>query len=358
MRIAILGSVATQIPPIGQAAIETLVNYQALGLAAKNHQILLFAPVGSSVSHPNIQLVPVGRGGTLSGQGKESEEGELEIGSSYKLRLEIAHLSILLQKLIDLKDEYDVILNNLRGEAVIFPVAKLLNKKVFHVMHMPLFDEIASVIKKYQTSLIAISIAQRKAYPDLNYAATVYNGVDPDLFSFNPKHLDYFLYLGSITPNKNPAAAVRVCRSLGVSLKIGGRIKDEKYYKKEIEPFVDGTQIQWIGEITQEEIIKMYQGAKAFLFPTLWEEPFGLVLIEAMSCGTPVIAYANGAIPEVVVNGRTGFVIEDNSEEKMMEKMKIIDSINRKNCREHVEKNFTIEKMVEGYNRALAGISQ
>src|SRR3989344_5302489 len=132
---------------------------------------------------------------------------------------------------------------------------------------------------------------------------------------------------------------------------IGGRIKDTKYYESEIKPLIDGTQIQWVGEKHGDEIVKLYQGAKVFLFPTLWEEPFGLVLIEAMSCGTPVIAYPHGAIPEIVTNGKVGFLV--NSVAEMAAKIKEIDTIKREDCRKRVEEFFSIEQMINKYKILL-----
>lgn len=354
MRIAILGSVVTKIPPSGQAAIESLVYYQALGLGNRGHKIFLFAPSLSLIPSENVEIIEVGDGGTLTGLGKEAEKEKMmteKIGSSYKLRLEIANLGILLSKFIERKDEFDIVLNNLRGEAVVVPIASFFHKTLFHVMHLPLFDELTLLFKKYGTKLISISNAQRKAYPDADYAATVYNGVDPSVFSYNDNPSDYFLYLGSIGRNKNPKDAILACKMAGVPMVIGGRIKDRDYYGKEIAPFIDGKQIRWVGELSRGEIIELYRQAKGFLFPTLWEEPFGLVLIEAASCGTPAIAYPNGAIPEIIEDGKNGYLVRNVSE--MSEKIREIGKIKRENCRKVVEEKFSIEKMIDSYEKVL-----
>lgn len=354
MRIAILGSVVTKIPPTGQAAIESLVYYQALGLGNRGHKVTLFAPFGSEIPSPNVEVVESGGGGTLTGIGKGAEEEKMmieKIGSSYKLRLEIANLGILLGKFIDRKNDFDIVLNNLRGEAVISPIASYFQKPLFHVMHLPLFDELIELFKKFGTKLISISNAQRKAYPDANYVATVYNGVDTSLYTFNGNSSDYFLYLGSIGRNKNPKEAILACKMAGVPMIIGGRIKDVEYYEKEILPLIDGKQIRWVGELSRDEIIDLYQNAKGFLFPTLWEEPFGLVLIEAGSCGTPVIAYPNGAIPEIIEEGKNGYMVLNKNE--MSEKIKMIGSIKREDCRKIVEEKFSIGKMIDSYEKVL-----
>lgn len=353
MRIAILGSVATKIPPDGQAAIERLAYHQVLGLAKRGYQILLFALKGSKVSHANVRVVEVGDGETLLGVGKEDTQNQPEkiYGSSYKLRLEILNLSRVLDKLITLKDDYDIVLNNLRGEAVVIPLAKLLNKHLYHVMHLPLFPQLAELFRENHTKLISISNAQRKAFPNLNYVATVYNGVDASEFDFSDKPGSYLLYLGSIGANKNPKDAILAAREAGETILIGGRIKDVIYYEKEIKPLIDDVKVKWVGEKHPSEVIALYKQAKAFLFPTLWEEPFGLVCIEALSCGTPVIAYPNGALTEIVKDGVNGFLVHNITE--MVQKIKEIERIKRENCRKTVEEKFTIEKMVETYEKVL-----
>ena len=350
MRIEIIGSTTSIIPPTGQAAIERLAYYQALGLAKKGHKILLFALEGSSVPQENVRIIEVGKKETLWGRGDEPKTVE-KFGVAYKVRLRLANLANALSKLIDLKSDYDIILNNLPDEAPLLPIANLLGKPFYHVIHLPLFPELSELFRKYNTKLISISNAQRKSFPDLNYIATVYNGVDTNKFTFSPTNDDYLLYLGSIGKNKNPKEAILVALETGQKLLIGGRIKDEIYYKEEILPLIDGKQIQWVGEIDEKGVIGLFQKAKAFLFPTLWEEPFGLVMIEAMACGTPVVAFNHGAIPEVVVDGLTGYVVDNHS--RMVEAVKKIDRIDRLACRKHVEKHFTVEKMVDSYEQCL-----
>ena len=355
MRIALLGSVTSVIPPEGQAAIERLVFQEAIGLADRGHQILLFAPSGSAVSHKNITLVEVAGKVLLSGQGKEGKVLEEETyGASYKLRLEVTNMARVLDELVARKDEYDVILNNLRSEAVVWSIASYLGKPVFHVMHLPLFPELSPLARSHNVHVISISEAQQKAFSDFPYVGTVYNAVDTDEFTFNPAPQDYALYLGSIGKNKNPKDAILAAKAAGIPMKIGGRIKDKTYYDTEIAPLIDGNKIVWVGELHPKDIIALYQHAKAFLFPTLWQEPFGLVLIEAMSCGTPVIAYPNGAIPEIIEEGKNGFLVK--SVEEMSQKILQIDQIDRNTCRKTVEQKFSIAKMIDGYEKLLQAV--
>lgn len=372
MRIALLGSVSAVIPPNGQAAIERLAYCQAMGLAERGHTILLFAPEGSTIQHKNITVVPVAKNTVLSGEGKE---GLLvsPYGASYPLRLEVANVTHVIDELIARKDQYDVILNNLRSESIVWSVAFQLQKPLYHIMHLPLFPELEELAKKYGTKIISISTAQQKANPAVSFAGTVYNAVDTSEFLFNQKPDDYVLYLGSIGPNKNPKDALLAAKAAGVPIHIGGRIKDAAYFEKEIKPLIDGVSVIWLGEITPQEIVKEYQFARAFLFPTLWAEPFGLVAIESMSCGTPVIAYPNGALPEIIKDGVNGYIIEESNKtntsyktnrsnliiqktgvEGLAEAILKIGEIDRKACRKYVEDHFSIEKMMDGLERVIA----
>ncbi|MCL4339214.1 glycosyltransferase family 4 protein [Patescibacteria group bacterium] len=384
MRIAILGSVALPVPPPAQGGTEWIAYFQASGLAKLGHDVILFAAKGSK-KEKGYELVEVGGGDTVvgsrkreAGSGKPDVESSipnsstvhsqlskfapsdfpnklqdnLNIESSRGLRKENVYLSQVMEQLIERKDDYDLILNNMRGEAVFLPVAKMLNKPFVNVMHLPLFDELVEVFRKYNTHVITISNAQRKGFDELNYLATVNNCVDTDKFTFNPTPQDYILMMGSITPHKNQASAVRIAKKLGMKLILAGKINDKKYFE-ELKKDIDGEKIQYFGELDFDQKVELYRNAKAFIFPILWEEPFGLVMIEAMSCGTPVVAFGNGAIPEVVVDGMTGFVISNNDEEAMERVIQSIDQIKREDCRRHVEENFTVEKMVKDYEKAL-----
>lgn len=349
MKIAILGSVALPVPPPYQGGTEWISYYQAEGLAKKGHTVYLFGAKGSLKGL--YQLVEVGGGDIFA----RSHLARLQEESSRKLRLENVYLSQVIEELLQKKDQYDLILNNMRGEAVFLPFAKAQGKPFVNVMHLPLFEELASLFRQYNTPVITISNAQRRDFPDLNYLATVYNCVDTAQYAFNPTPRDYALMMGSIAPHKNQAAAIRVAEKAEIPLILAGKIGNQDYFD-ELEKDIDGQQVKWIGELDFPQKRALYQNAKVFLFPINWPEPFGLVMIEAMSCGTPVVAFNNGAIPEVVVHSKTGFVIENNSEEEMGEAVKKIDRIKREDCRKHVEEHFTVDKMVGDYEKALTGL--
>lgn len=348
MKILILGSVALPVPPPLQGGTERVAYWQARGLAARGHAVTLVAARGSRPD-PSYALVQIGGGDTVSlvrgGLARLAE-------SSRNLRKEAVYLAQVAQYLLDHGKEYDVILNNMRaGEAYFIPLAKSLGVPFTTVMHLPIFAELAELFRQYHTPVITISNAQRREFPDLSYAGTVYNGVEMKDFSFEKTSGVYLLMMGSIAPHKNQKTGIAVSRALGMPLILAGKIGNPGYYDKEIAPHIDGKNIRIIGEIGMEEKTALYKNAQALLFPVLWEEPFGLVMIEAMACGTPVVAFRRGAVPEVVVHGKTGFVVDN--EQTMIDAVKKVDQIDRVACRKHVEDNFTNEKMIEALERAL-----
>lgn len=355
MRIAILGSVALPVPPPAQGGTEWIAYFQAKGLSKYGHKVILFAAHGSKTG--DYELIEVGKGDTVAGSALNKEKSDLNIESSRALRRENIYLGEVIEQLIKRKDDYDIILNNMRGEAVLLPIAKMLNKPLVNVMHLPLFPELAEAFKTYNTNIITISNAQRKGFDNLNYLATVNNCVDTDKFTFNGKPDDYMLMMGTIGRHKNQVGAINVAKETGMKLVLAGKIRDQDYFE-ELKKDIDGTQIRWVGEMAFEEKLKLYQNAKVFIFPILWEEPFGLVMIEAMACGVPVVAYNNGAISEVVVSGVNGFVVESGSEKDMITAVNNIAVINRTDCRKYVEEHFTVEKMVSDYEKALQSIKQ
>ena len=351
MRIAILGSVALSVPPPAQGGTEWIAYHQAKGLSEKGHEILLIAAQGTATNFQNTQVkvIEVGKGDVVAGSNREQvSQGFVE--SSRKLRLEAVYLSQVAQKLVDLKDDYDVILNNMRGEAIFLPTAKLLGKPFVNVMHLNLFPELAELFLQFNTKVITISNAQRKDFPNLNYVSTVYNGVDVNQFTFDPIPSDYLLMMGAIGRHKNQGEAIAVAKELGIKLVLAGKISQQDYFD-ELKKDIDGEQIKYLSEISFDEKVKLYQNAKAFLFPINWEEPFGLVMIEAMACGTPVVAFNHGAVSEVVKNGLTGYVVDNHSQ--MVEAVKKIDAIDRAACRKHVQDNFSVSKMIDGYEKTL-----
>lgn len=198
---------------------------------------------------------------------------------------------------------------------------------------------------------VSISDSQRKSSLALNFVATVYHGIHMEGFPFEQAPLDYLLFMGRPVPEKGLDNAIQAAIASNEKLKIGthfpGAEKETPYYKNEIHPYLSNPLINEPGIVGGQAKLTLYKQAKALLFPIEWEEPFGMVMIEAMACGTPVIAYGRGSVPEIVIDGKTGFIVNDI--DGMVEAIKKIDTIDRAACRKHVEENFSVEKMVEGY---------
>lgn len=353
MKILILGSVALPVPPPKQGGTERIAYHQAIGLAKRGHDITLVAAKGSK-EDPSYRLVEIG-GDTI-----HPVEGIVE--SSRNLRKEMIYMAGVVDFLLEHGSEFDVILNNMRGgESLLLPIAKKLDKHFVTVMHLPLFPELADLFHAYNTPVVTISNAQRQGFPDVRYVGTVYNCVEPELSALSLGRAEgisvpdaYYLVMGSIAPHKNQRDAILAAKKMGKRLVIAGKIGNQAYYDREIKHFVDGAHIEIRGEMGLREKAALLTDADALLFPILWPEPFGLVMIEAMACGTPVIAYRNGAVPEVVVDGKTGFIVE--GVDGLVDGVRRIGSINRAACRRHVEEHFTVEKMIDSLERVLQNI--
>lgn len=339
-KVAILASVGIKIPPRRQGGIEHIVYGLAEGLVKNGYSVLVFGPETTKTS---AKLIPVGK--VPVSKFKPPKEAE----SSRKLRYELAMLSKMIVELKKRKKEIGIIFNHTIHGGLLAPLEKILKIPVFHILHLPLFSQIAEIYKFFNSKLISISNNQRKAFPNLNYQKTIYNGVKLESFPFSKKPKDYFLFAGKIRPSKGTREAILAAKKAKVKLYIVGKISDKNYYQKRIKPLIDRKNIFYFGEVHYRKLIDFYKGAKALLFPIKWEEPFGLVQIEAGACGTPVIAFRRGAVLEVIKDGVNGFVVENLTE--MVKAIKRIDLIKRENCRELVKEKFSIEKMVKDYQQ-------
>lgn len=207
-------------------------------------------------------------------------------------------------------------------------------------------------LKKYQKhNFVTISNTQR-TLRFLNYMGTVHNGLYFSLFNFNDKPENYLAWLGRVTPTKGTWEAIQAAKKVKTKLMLAGKIdwdsaEDIKYYNEKIKPEIDGKQIVYVGELGDIEKIKFLRNAKAVLHPINWNEPFGLVTIEAMACGTPVIAFDRGPVREQIIEGKTGFIVKNIDE--MAGAVGKVSKINRKKCYEHANKNFSAKAMAEGY---------
>jgi glycosyltransferase involved in cell wall biosynthesis len=255
------------------------------------------------------------------------------------------------------RGEYDLL--HFHHPEVAFPYVKLYpDVPVVYTLHESLTPWYREVLEMYDTPsqyYISISNNQRIPAPDLSYISTVYNGTDTNLFSFSAKHEDYLLSVGRIVPEKGIKEAIQVAQQTNNRLLIiGPTYPDQQdYFDQHVKPHLND-KIVYLGFIAHADLPRYFQNAKAFLMPIQWEEPFGLTMTEAMACGTPVIALRRGSVPEVLVNNKTGFIV--NSIAEMVKAVGKIDTIKPRIIREHVEVNFSIAKMVEGYEAAFTNV--
>ena len=233
------------------------------------------------------------------------------------------------------------------------------NLPVVYTLHDPLptpGDLGYAVFEKFAShAYVSISDSQRKSDLKLDFAGTVYHGIDTALYPFHAKADNGFVFLGRLVPEKGVTDAIKACVVTNERLLIGSQFPkpgESDYVDRDIRPMLDDPKIEEVGMVTDGAKAELLGRAKALLFPIHWEEPFGMVMIEAMAAGTPVIGYRRGSVPEIVKDGVTGFIVEPNDGvEGLVRAMKRIGEIDRAACRKHVEERFSVEQMVKGYER-------
>lgn len=256
-------------------------------------------------------------------------------------------------------DRYDIIDCHVEEKGLYF--SPLVETPSVNTFEFGLFDdEQRRVFEEYKDEkCISISYTCREIYPDLNWIANVYNGIRVKDFPFSDKAGDYLLLLGRVSSQKGVHHAVQVALKSGLKLIIAGKVVDEdkEYLDEKVWPFVDDDQIKYIGLVSYREKMPLLKNALALISPLCYLEAFGLNLAEAMACGTPAVAFDRGAAPEVIKNGETGFVVPGDDVDAMVAALKKVPQIDRAACRRRVEENFTVEKMVDGYERVYRDIT-
>ena len=234
--------------------------------------------------------------------------------------------------------------------------SRLTETPTVQSIHSPFKDDLRPFFLRFKdNNYVSFSHAQRKQMPELNWVANIYHGVDTDFFTFNPSPQDYFFYLGRITEDKGVHLAIDAALAAKVKLVIAGAsYLEEGYWHKFIEPKIDGEQIKYVGLADVPTKIEYLRNAKGLLFPSQVAETFGLSMIEAMACGTPVIGWDIGSIPEVIQEKETGYVVKTVA--GMTKAIKAIDKISRRATRARAENFFSVEKMVTGYERVYARV--
>lgn len=348
-KIAVIVPPFTTVPPKGQGGTERIVYQMVEGLKKRGHKISLFGAGKCNTSARFIQVFKK----TIS----ERKIDTTYIESSRNLRLETAYIADVMEELKKREKEFDIVFNHMRGGYLFLPLAQYLRIPIVSILHLPLFKEAEDFLSKFKKpNIVTISNSQRAGFTKINYLATVYNGVDMAEFPFCRKPKDYFLFMGAVGEHKNPRDAILAAKKAKVKLVIAGGKKREPYFSKEIKPLIDGKRIKYVGEVTGKKRINLFKYARGFVFPILWREPFGLVMIEAMACGTPVVAYSTGGAKEIVKNKKTGFLVKNVNE--ITKAMKKIDEISREECRKRVEAYFSMEKMLDNYEKIIKKLTK
>lgn len=338
MKIAQLVSNLNNVNVKANNAIYSHVGALANGLKHKSHEVALFA-AGGSVSEAELFSV---------------HSVSLNEEPSFNERQIKYYINLLISKCFARANEFDIIHSHFTLLSSFY--CSLVKTPTLISIHSPIDETIKPFLNEFKDlKYISFSYAQRKLMPELNWVANIYHGVDTNIFNYNPKPKDYILYLGRVTEDKGVHLAIEAAKQAGVQLVIAGKTYPfEGYWHSNIEKNIDGKTVKYVGEQPLDGKIELLQNAKALIFPTQCNEVFGYVMIEAMACGTPVIAWNNGSVPEVVKNGLTGFIVENVDEAVLA--IKSLDSLDRENCRRRAVDFFSIEKMVSGYEKVYKKI--
>ncbi|HYD86343.1 MAG TPA: glycosyltransferase family 4 protein [Vitreimonas sp.] len=345
MKIAQIAPLAERCPPLLYGGTERVVSYLTEELVAQGHDVTLFAS-GDSITA--AELVP------CCERALRLADPPVEALPFY---------AIMLEEIARRADEFDVL--HFHIDLMHAPVVRAFAERTLTTLHGRLdLRELQPFYRAFpRLPLVSISHAQRRPMPPVNWAGTVHHGLPRDLLTFTPQPREgYLAFLGRISPEKRPDRAIEIAARTGMPLKIAAKIDraDKVYWDEKIGPLVRAhANVEYIGEITERQKSEFLGGAKALLFPIDWEEPFGLVVIEAMACGTPVVAFRRGSVPEILDHDVSGFVI-DSIDEAVAAIMRL-DSLDRETVRAQFEARFTVERMaldyVDIYRRLSAGAS-
>lgn len=336
MNIALLAPFEESVPPQKYGGTELVVYNLTEELVKLGHQVTLVAAGNSRVSAKLIKIF-------------ETSVREMPDATDTNFRNAYKYIGIGKVAEYFNRNRFDIIHNHLGWRLLAFE--RLLGSPVITTLHGPL--DIPYQQKVYSTykasNYVSISLSQRRPLPELNFVANVYNGLEMSKFKFFPKPQNYFAFLGRMSPEKGPVQAIHAAKAAGVKLIMAAKVDsvDKTYFEKKVAPLIDGKQIQFIGEVDHAGKLELLGNAKALLGLIQWEEPFGLFFTESMACGTPVIAMNRGSVPELILNGQTGFIC--NTQEEAVAAISKIDSLDRKTCHDHVLKNFSSTRMTEGY---------
>ncbi len=330
MRLAILSPISWPTPPRGYGPWEQIAHDVATGMARRGCDVTLFATGNSTTPVRIASVVPVG----------VNEDPALN-GDVYGA-LHTAHCFAR-------ASEFDLIHNNFDWKPLTYALATAAPPLVTTIHGFSAPPILAAYYAAAHRSFYC-SISESDRDPGLDYLATTYNGIDPDAFTFVDKPGDYLLFLGRFHPEKGTHLAIDIARRAGVRLIIAAIPQDEAYFRTMVEPHIDGDRVRFVGAVEREARDALLGGALALVHMTTRPERFGLTMIEAMACGTPVLGAKMGSIPEIVIDGETGFICD--SVDTAVARVADLAALDRRTCRRHVETTFSLERMLDGYEAA------
>ncbi len=331
MRIAQVAPLIESVPPKHYGGTERIVSYLTEELVRAGHDVTLFAS-GDSVT--NARLVA---------------SCERSLRKNERCKDPVAREVLLVDHVIEYVNEFDLI--HFHTGYLHFPVCRYLPVPHVTTLHGRLdLPDLVPVFDRFRNEpLTSISNAQRQPLPWANWQGTIYHGLPKDLFVFRPNQGDYLAFLGRISPEKRVDRAIEIAKRVSMPLKVAAKVDraDRRYFKRDIEALLTQSHVEWVGEISDQQKNEFLGNAYALLFPIDWPEPFGLVMIEAMACGTPIIAYDCGSVPEVMEHGVTGFIVRDLDD--AAKGVNRIRNLSRSRCREVFEKRFAADRMASDY---------
>jgi glycosyltransferase involved in cell wall biosynthesis len=326
LRVALLAPISWRVPPRHYGPWEQFVSLLAEGLVARGVDVTLFATADSITRARLVGSAPHGY----------SEEGGLDAKV-----WECLHISAVFER----APEFDIIHNSF--DFLPLSYAALVDTPVVTTIHGFSSERIVPVYRKYnrRTHYVAISDADR--HPDLDYAATIHHGIDMSAFAIGSGARDHLLFFGRIHPDKGTQEAIEVAHRVGLPLVIAGIVQDRDYFERAVEPHLDGQRVRFVGAVGPERRGELLGSARALLHLVNFDEPFGFSVVEAMACGTPVIACRRGSMPEIVRDGENGRIVD--SIDAAVDAVASIGELDPRRVRASVEQRFAVERMVEKY---------
>jgi glycosyltransferase involved in cell wall biosynthesis len=326
------------LPPERYGGTERIVYTLTEELVKRGHEVTLFATGDSKTSAKLDFIFPESLG--LQENVKET------LTTTFN---PLRHVAYAFSK----AGEFDVIHSH--AQYLGLPFASLVATPTIHTFHrvyQGTDDEVGLLQQFKHQNFVSISDSQRDL--GLNFIATVYNGIPVEEYEYSDKIGDYLFWSGRILPKKGIIESIEIAKKFGIKLKVAGVVTDGDFFEKNINPHIDGEHVEYLGELSQKEMGELYKGAYATLFPISWREPFGLVMAESMAVGTPIVAFKWGAVPEVIEEGKTGFIVSHIDE--AVTALKNIPSLSRTDCRKRVEERFSVQKMTDGYEKVYRQI--